>query len=79
MVNKAGYQTIAEAPMDQHKTIATSLAIIKIENLVCCGANSIFATAAIMDDFAEVDMVEKRKAVQPIYSQKRQAMDGAFQ
>ena len=79
MVNKAGYQTIAEAPMDQHKTIATSLAIIKIENLGCCVANSIFATAAIMDDFAEVDMAEKRKAIQPVAPQKRQAIDGAFQ
>ena len=65
--------------MDQHKTIATSSAIMRIEDLGSCGANSIFATAAIMDDFAEVDMAEKRKAVQPVAPQKRQAMAGAFQ
>ena len=78
-MNKAGNRTIAEAAIDQHKKIATSSAIMRIEDLGSCGANSIFATAAIMDDFAEVDMAEKRKPVQPVAPQKRQAMDGAFQ
>ena len=78
-MNKAGYRTIAEAPMDQHKTIPTSLAIIKLENLGSCGTNSVFATVAIMNDFAEVDMTDKRKAIQPVAPQKRQATDGAFQ
>ena len=79
MVNKAGNRTIAEAAIDQHKKIPTSSAIMRIEDLGSCGANSIFATAAIMDDFAEVDMAEKRKPVQLVAPQKRQAMDGAFQ
>ena len=79
MVNKAGYRTIAEAAIDQHRKIAISSPIMMIEDLRNCRANSIFATAAIMDDFAEVDMAEKRKAVQPVAPQERQAMDGAFQ
>ena len=66
MVNKAGYRTIAEVAMDQHKKIATSSTITRIEDIGSCGANSIFATAGIMDDFAEVDMAEKRKAIQPV-------------
>ena len=77
-MNKAGYRTIAEAAMDQYKKIATSSAIMRIEDLRSCGANSKFATAAIMDDFTEVDMAEKRKAVQPMDTQKRPAMDAAF-
>ena len=70
---------MAEGAMDQHKKIATSSAIMRIEDLGSCGANSIFAIAAIMDDFAEVDMAEKRKAVEPVAPQNRQAMDGVFQ
>ena len=65
--------------MDQHKKIATSFTIMRTEDLGSCGANSIFATSAIGDDFAEVVMAEKRKAVQPAAPQKRQAMDGAFE
>ena len=38
--------------MDQHNKIATSSAIMRIEDLGSYAANSIFATAAIMDDFA---------------------------
>ena len=78
-MNKAGYRTIAEPAMYQHKKISTSSGIMRIEDLGSCGANSIFATADIMDDFAEVEMAEKGKAVQPVTLQKRQAMDGAFQ
>ena len=52
---------------------------MRIEDLGSCRANSIFATTAIMNDFAEVYMAEKGKAVQPVALQKRQAMDGAFQ
>ena len=78
MGNRQGYRNIAEAAMDQHKKIATSSTIMRIEDLWSCEANSIFATSAIADDFAEVDMPEKRKAVQPTAPQQRQAMDGAF-
>ena len=79
MVNRQGYRNIAEAAIDQHKKIATSSAIMRIEDFGSYEANSIFATSAIADDFAEVEMAEKRKAVQPAAPQKRQAMDGAFQ
>ena len=52
---------------------------MRIEDLGSCGANLIFATSAIVDDFAEVDMAEKRKADQLMEPQERQAMGRAFQ
>ena len=49
--------------MDQYNKTATSSAIMRMEDPVSCGANHISATGAIMDEFAEVDMVARRKAV----------------
>ena len=74
MVNRLGHRSIAEAALAQHNSV-TSSAVARIEDVT--DINSIFA-AAVMD-FADVDMAEKRKAVQPAAPQKRQALDGAFQ
>lgn len=42
-----------------------SSAMMRIEDVTNCTANSIFAAVAVIDDFADVDMAEKPKAVQP--------------